>query len=46
MAQFGIHGKPAIAAEWKEKTMKDDPVVESNLKGYVSFATSGDFIII
>ena len=24
----GIHGKPAIAAEWKEKTLTDDPVVE------------------
>ena len=41
MAQFGIHGKPAIAAEWKEKTLTDDPVVESNKRGYVSFATSG-----
>ena len=41
MAQFGIHGKPAIAAEWKEKTLKDDPVVESNKRSYVSFATSG-----
>ena len=41
MAQFGIHGKPAIAAEWKEKTLKDDPVIESNKVSYVSFATSG-----
>jgi hypothetical protein len=41
MAQFGIHGKPAIAAEWKSKTLKDDPVVESNKRSYVSFATSG-----
>jgi peptidyl-prolyl cis-trans isomerase A (cyclophilin A) len=41
MAQFGIHGKPKIAAEWKEKTLKDDPVIESNKRSYVSFATSG-----
>ena len=41
MAQFGIHPKPALAAEWKEKKLKDDPVVESNKRGYISFATSG-----
>eukprot|EP00658_Telonema_sp_P-2_P085493 TRINITY_DN9758_c0_g1_i6.p2 TRINITY_DN9758_c0_g1~~TRINITY_DN9758_c0_g1_i6.p2 ORF type:complete len:189 (-),score=52.83 TRINITY_DN9758_c0_g1_i6:176-742(-) len=41
MAQFGIHGNPKIAAEWKTKTMKDDPVKESNKRGFVSFATSG-----
>jgi peptidyl-prolyl cis-trans isomerase A (cyclophilin A) len=42
MAQFGIHGDPKISAEWKDKKIKDDPVVESNKRGYVSFATSGD----
>lgn len=41
VAQFGIHGKPAVAAEWKEKSIKDDPVVESNKRGTVVFATSG-----
>eukprot|EP00581_Thalassiosira_minuscula_P015561 CAMPEP_0183729758 /NCGR_PEP_ID=MMETSP0737-20130205/31141_1 /TAXON_ID=385413 /ORGANISM="Thalassiosira miniscula, Strain CCMP1093" /LENGTH=216 /DNA_ID=CAMNT_0025962039 /DNA_START=111 /DNA_END=761 /DNA_ORIENTATION=- len=41
MAQFGIPGKPAVAAEWKTKTLADDPVVESNKRGYISFATSG-----
>jgi cyclophilin family peptidyl-prolyl cis-trans isomerase len=41
MAQFGIHGKPAVAAEWKEKTLTDDPVIQSNKKSFVSFATSG-----
>ena len=41
MAQFGIHGKPAIAAEWREKKLKDDPVKESNQRGFISFATSG-----
>lgn len=42
MAQFGIHGKPSIAAEWKEKKLKDDPVKESNKRSYISFATSGE----
>lgn len=43
VVQWGIHGTPAIAAEWKENTIKDDPVLPtvSNLKGYVSFAKSG-----
>jgi len=41
MAQFGIHPKPAIAAEWFGKKLIDDPVIESNKRGYISFATSG-----
>ena len=41
MAQFGIHGDPSQAAIWRGKVMQDDPVVESNKPGYVSFATSG-----
>ena len=41
MAQFGIHGNPAVAAQWRERKMADDPVVESNTRGTVSFATSG-----
>ena len=36
MAQFGIHGKPAKSQLWKERTLKDDPVVESNKRGYRS----------
>ena len=42
MAQFGIPAKPDAAAIWKEKTIVDDPVKESNVRGYVSFATSGE----
>ena len=41
MAQFGVPGKPEQAAEWKEKTIVDDPVIEANQRGYLSFATSG-----
>jgi cyclophilin family peptidyl-prolyl cis-trans isomerase len=26
---------------WREKSLKDDPVVESNKRGTISFATSG-----
>ncbi|CAE7839258.1 rotA [Symbiodinium microadriaticum] len=41
MAQFGISGKPDRAAYWREQKLKDDPVVKSNSRGYISFATSG-----
>ena len=41
MAQFGIHPKPDVAAKWRDKKLVDDPVIEKNLRGYISFATSG-----
>ncbi len=41
MAQFGIHGDPAIAAKWQRANIIDDKVVESNRRGFVTFATAG-----
>ena len=41
MAQFGISGDPAMAAHWHRKVIQDDPVSQTNQKGYVTFATSG-----
>ena len=41
MAQFGIHANPKIAAEWKDKKIKDDKVTQKNERGMISFATSG-----
>jgi len=41
MAQFGIHGTPAVAAAWRQAQIKDDPVKQSNKRGYVTFATAG-----
>jgi len=41
MAQFGFHGDPQISAVWSEMTFPDDPVKESNLRGYVTFAKRG-----
>ena len=38
MVQFGIHGDPAVSRVWKRATIKDDPVVESNKRGMLSFA--------
>lgn len=41
MAQFGINAKPAVNKVWDKATIKDDPVTQSNKRGYVSFATAG-----
>ncbi|MFT5687004.1 MAG: peptidyl-prolyl cis-trans isomerase A (cyclophilin A) [Myxococcota bacterium] len=41
MAQFGLHGNPAVTKTWKEATIDDDPGTQSNKAGYLTFATSG-----
>lgn len=41
VVQFGLAADPAVTAQWKDKRLKDDPVTESNLSGYLTFATSG-----
>ncbi len=41
MAQIGIHGKPEINAVWRNQQIQDDPVVKSNLRGFVTFAKTG-----
>ena len=41
MAQIGIHGKPELNTIWREQRIPDDPVVKSNTRGFVSFATAG-----
>jgi peptidyl-prolyl cis-trans isomerase A (cyclophilin A) len=38
MAQFGMHGDPNINRVWKSSTISDDPVRESNKRGYITFA--------
>ena len=41
MAQFGIHGDPAVNAVWTGMTFPDDSVRQSNQRGMVSFAMGG-----
>ena len=41
VVQFGIPADPAKAAIWKKRTIKDDPVKQSNKRGTVTFATAG-----
>jgi len=38
MAQFGISGDPAITSRWRTANIKDDPVKQSNLRGFVTYA--------
>jgi cyclophilin family peptidyl-prolyl cis-trans isomerase len=37
-AQFGIHGDPAVAQQWRTRTIPDDPRVLSNVRGAVAYA--------
>jgi peptidyl-prolyl cis-trans isomerase A (cyclophilin A) len=41
MVQFGIHGDPKVSAPWREAQIKDDPVRQSNKRGYVTYAMAG-----
>jgi peptidyl-prolyl cis-trans isomerase A (cyclophilin A) len=41
MVQFGINGSPDLNARWRQATIPDDPVKQSNKPGMVTFATAG-----
>lgn len=41
MAQFGIHGDARVNKAWRDAEFPDDPVRQSNRRGYLSFATAG-----
>jgi peptidyl-prolyl cis-trans isomerase A (cyclophilin A) len=41
MAQFGISAHPEVSKVWETAVIKDDPIVQSNHRGFVSFATAG-----
>jgi peptidyl-prolyl cis-trans isomerase A (cyclophilin A) len=38
MVQFGINGDPKLNAVWSEANFQDDPVLQSNTRGFVTFA--------
>jgi cyclophilin family peptidyl-prolyl cis-trans isomerase len=40
-AQFGIPGGPLLAATWRNASFPDDPVKQSNVRGYVAYAMTG-----
>jgi peptidyl-prolyl cis-trans isomerase A (cyclophilin A) len=41
MVQFGINGDPAINTAWRGARIPDDPVKQSNRRGYITFAHAG-----
>jgi peptidyl-prolyl cis-trans isomerase A (cyclophilin A) len=41
MAQFGINGDPKISAAWREARIPDDPVKQSNRRGFITYAMAG-----
>jgi peptidyl-prolyl cis-trans isomerase A (cyclophilin A) len=41
VAQFGISAYPPVNKVWEPAVIKDDPVAQSNLRGYLTFATGG-----
>lgn len=42
VVQWGIHGDPSIASRWLKSTIADDPVKESNKRGYLTYAMSSN----
>lgn len=40
VVQFGMNGDPQVQAKWRTP-IKDDPVLTTNARGTVTFATSG-----
>jgi len=41
MVQFGINGDPKISARWREARIPDDPVRQSNRRGFITYAMAG-----
>ena len=41
VVQFGLSANPAVNKVWDQATIHDDPVIESNKRGSLVFATAG-----
>ena len=41
VVQFGIHGAPIVSDVWRDARIEDDPVLQSNVRGTLTFATGG-----
>lgn len=39
MAQWGLHGDPAVQRAWQAAPLRDDPVTQKNVRGLVTFTT-------
>ena len=41
MAQFGISPDPKVSAVWRSQDLQDEPVKQSNKRGFISYAKAG-----
>lgn len=41
MAQVGVNGDPAVSAQWRDRTIQDEPAKVSNQRGRVTYAKGG-----
>ena len=41
VVQFGLSAYPPVSAAWSKANINDDPVTQSNKRGYLTFATAG-----
>jgi cyclophilin family peptidyl-prolyl cis-trans isomerase len=41
VVQFGLSAYPPVSAAWSKANLTDDPVTQTNKRGYLSFATAG-----
>ena len=41
VAQFGLSGTPVLDAVWADRTIPDEPVRQSNVRGTISYARGG-----
>jgi peptidyl-prolyl cis-trans isomerase A (cyclophilin A) len=41
VVQFGLSAYPPVSAAWNQAKLQDDPVTQSNKRGYLTFATAG-----
>ncbi|HHI69257.1 MAG TPA: peptidylprolyl isomerase, partial [Planctomycetes bacterium] len=41
VVQFGLNGDPKVNAHWRKMRIPDDPVLRSNKRGTITFATAG-----
>jgi cyclophilin family peptidyl-prolyl cis-trans isomerase len=41
IVQFGLPGDPEVTPVWLDRTLMDDPVLESNRRSRITYATTG-----
>ena len=41
MAQFGLNGNPDIQNAWQRAFLRDEPTMQQNVRGFVTFTTEG-----